>query len=116
MVDRMKRLPARFYCQLSGIEPVREWLKALHIDARRIIGFDVVIAEFGWPIGMPLCRSLGSRLWEIRSNLPRGRTARIFFCVSDGHMILLHGFLKKTQKTAKLDLDLAHKGKREVDQ
>jgi phage-related protein len=60
-----------------------------------------------WPIGMPLVRSLGSGLWEVRSSLPRGRIARVLFCVHDEQMVLLHAFIKKTQKTPKQDLDLA---------
>ena len=47
--------------------------------------------------------------WEVRSNLDRGRIARVIFCVHDGQMVLLHGFMKKTQKTPKGDLDLATK-------
>lgn len=72
--------------------------------------------EFGWPIGMPLCRALGNGLWEVRSSLPHGRIARVIFCVHDRHAVLLHGFIKKTQKTPKADLDLALRRKREVEQ
>jgi phage-related protein len=56
--------------------------------------------------------SLGRELWEVRSSLMRGRIARIVFCVEEGRMILLHGFIKKTQKTPQHDIDLALKRKR----
>lgn len=70
--------------------------------------------EFSWPIGMPLVRSLGRELWEVRSSLPRGQIARVLFCVERGGMVLLHGFLKKTQKTPQHEIDLALKPKKAV--
>ena len=105
----LKRLPARFYRSDSGNEPVREWLKNLAPADRRTIGEDIKDVEFSWPIGMPLVRSLGQDLWEVRSSLAHRRTARVLFCVTQGHMVLLHGFIKKTQKTPKTEIDLALK-------
>jgi phage-related protein len=58
---------------------------------------------------MPLVRPLGSELWEVRSSLPRGRIARVLFCVEEGRMMLLHGFIKKTRKTPQRDIELALK-------
>jgi phage-related protein len=107
-----KRLPARFYRSDSGREPVREWLKGLQPDERKVLGEDIKDVEFSWPIGMPLVRSLGRELWEVRSSLPRGRIARVLFCVERGGMVLLHGFIKKTQRTAQRDIDLALKRKK----
>lgn len=109
MVPRLKRLPAHFYRSDSGREPVREWLKGLEAEDRRVIGEDIKDVEFSWPIGMPLVGSLGRELWEVRSRLPRGRIARVLFCVEQGRMVLLHGFIKKTQKTPQHDLELALK-------
>ena len=93
---------------------MREWLQSLEIADRRIIGQDIATAEFGWPVGMPVCRSLGRGLYEIRSDLTSRRIARVIFCVADGRMVLLHGFIKKTQKTPKADLELALKRKKEI--
>src|SRR5271168_2586033 len=76
---RLKRLPASFYRSDSGREPVREWLKGLEPEDRKAIGEDIKDVEFSWPIGMPLVRSLGRGLWEVRSSLPRGRIARVLF-------------------------------------
>jgi phage-related protein len=56
---------------------------------------------------MPLVRSVGRGIWEVRSSLPHGRIARVLFCVEREYMVLLHGFMKKTQKTPKQDIDLA---------
>ena len=109
MVDDTKRLPAKFYATASGREPVREWLRDLAPMARRAIGLDVMRVEYGWPVGMPLCRSLGRGLWEVRSNLPDGRIARVIFCEQAGAMVLLHGFIKKTQKTPPQEIEMAWK-------
>jgi len=109
----VKRLPAAFYELQSGRLPVQEWLKSLDRIDRKIIGEDIKDVEFSWPIGMPLCRALGNGLWEVRSELTQGRIARVLFCIHKGRMVLLHGFVKKTQKTPDADLNLAVKRKKE---
>ena len=80
-------------------------------DDRKAIGDDIRTAEFGWPLGMPLCRAIRGRsgLWEIRSLLKDGRIARVFFCAHEGSMVLLHGFIKKSQKTPPQELEIATK-------
>lgn len=107
MKTDLKRLPARFYRSDSGREAVREWLQALEQQDRKVIGEDIKDVEFSWPIGMPLVRALGRELWEVRSNLPGGRIARVLFCVEHEQMILLHAFIKKTRKTPQRDIELA---------
>lgn len=81
---------------------------------RIVIGEDIKDVEFSWPVGMPLCRSLGDGLWEVRSSLARGRIARVLFCVTRGNMALLHGFIKKTQKTPAKVLELALRRMKEL--
>lgn len=110
-----KRVPARFYQAENGNEPVREWLKQLEPLDRKIVGADIKTVEYGWPVGMPTCRPMGKGLYEVRSNLPSGKIARVLFCVYEEKMILLHGFIKKTQKTSARDLDLALKRKRTLE-
>lgn len=114
MVDRRKKIAAYFYATAAGRRPVREWLLDLSREDRRVIGRDIQKVEFGWPLGMPYCRALGHGLWEVRSDLPRGRIARVIFCIVKGEMVLLHGFEKKTQKTPPQDIDLALKRKRDI--
>lgn len=115
MGDQPKRLPAVFWRSKTGAEPVREWLKDdLTKEDRYEIGTDIKTVEYGWPIGMPVCRALRDGLWEVRTDLPRGRIARVLFCVHERKMILLHGFIKKTQKTPKADRDLALERKKKL--
>ncbi|MGO9268937.1 MAG: hypothetical protein ACLQOO_01520 [Terriglobia bacterium] len=71
----LKRLPARFYRNPSGREPVREWLKSLPAQDRKIIGEDIKDVEFSWPVGLPLVRPLGRGLWEVRSSITDRRIA-----------------------------------------
>ena len=99
-----------FFRTEAGREPVREWLKALPTDERRLIGEDLKTLQFRWPLGMPLVRGLGGGLWELRSRLPN-RIARTLFFVSDKQLIILHGFIKKTQKLPPEDKALALKRK-----
>jgi phage-related protein len=110
----LKRIEAIFYRTTAGGEPVRDWLKGLQpIEDRKQIGVDIKTVEFGWPIGMPVCRPLGGGLYEVRSNLADGKIARVIFYVDvRGRMVLLHGFIKKTQKTPQSDLELATKNRR----
>lgn len=109
-----KRIPAFFYQSAAGAEPERDWLKRLGEADRRVVGQDIATVEFGWPVGMPTCKALGDGLWEVRSSLPSKREARVIFVVIDERMILLHGFIKKSQKTPKADIDLALRRKKEI--
>jgi len=102
-----KRVPAEFYRNENGTQPVRDWLKSLSKEERFLIGADIKTVEFGWPIGMPTCRPMGDGLFEVRTNLPQNKIARVLFCFYEGKMILLHGFIKKSQKTPKQQLNLA---------
>jgi phage-related protein len=95
-----------FYRTNAGSEPVREWLKGLDKEERKIIGEDIKTVQLGWPLGMPLVRKIDKRLWEVRIQLDR-KIARVLFTAHEGMMVLLHGFVKKSQKTPTNDLRLA---------
>ena len=109
-----KRVKAVFYRTEAGGEPVREWLKGLPSrEDRKRIGEDIKTVEFGWPVGMPVCRSVGGGIYEVRSDLAQNRIARVlFYFDKNGRMVLLHGFIKKTQKTPEEDLELARRNKK----
>ena len=100
------KLAVYFYATATGAEPVREWLRSLPAEERKIIGEDIKTVQFGWPLGLPIARKLAPGLWEVRSRLPT-RIARVLFTVKDDRMILLHGFIKKTQQTPAADIRLA---------
>ena len=96
-----------FFRTQVGREHVREWLKSIDKADRKVIGEDIKLVQFRWPLGMPLVRKIETDLWEVRSNLSGGRIARVLFTVGGNEMALLHGFIKKTQKTPQRDLNLA---------
>jgi len=108
-----KRVPAYFYRTEAGGEPVREWLQCLSSADKKAIGTDIRAVEFGWPLGLPLCRPLQDGVHEVRTDLANNRIARVLFYVdARQRMVLLHGFIKKTQKTPLADLTLAIKNKK----
>jgi phage-related protein len=98
MPDSLRPIPLAFWRSVAGREPVREWLSELPRNDRRTIGRDIAKVQFGWPVGLPLCRSLSGGLWEVRSSLPSRREARVFFGFHDGILIALHAIVKKTRK------------------
>ena len=108
-----RKIPLIFYC--AGNEPVRDWRKSLPEVERQAIGRDLMRAQWRWPVGMPLCRPLGSGLWEIRTDLPTKRTARVLLCLYHEHLVALHGFIKKTRATPAKDLTLARDRQKELE-
>ena len=100
-----------FYKSESGNEPAREWLKGLSKADCRIIGADILTVQYAWPVGKPLVDHLGDGIWEVRSRLAN-RLARTLFAVVDEEIVLLHGFIKKQQKTPANELELARKRKK----
>ena len=109
-----QKIPLIFFRSEQGTEPVREWLKDLPEAERHAVGKALLRAQWGWPVGMPLCRPMGSGLWEIRSDLPTKRTARVMLCLYQEHLVALHGFIKKTRTTPDEDLALARKRQKEL--
>jgi phage-related protein len=108
-----RKIPVVFYRTRGGSEVVRDWLRGLDEKERSEIGLDLMRIQFRWPIGMPLCRSIGDGLWEIRTNLPSNRIARVLFFVAQERIVVLNGFIKKTQKTPAEELALARKRMKE---
>jgi len=96
----------RFFCESTGSEPVRDWLKRLPVEERREIGTDIKTVQFGWPMGMPVVDHIDGEIREIRTRLAT-RIARVLFTLDGPVMVLLHGFIKKERKTPKAELDIA---------
>lgn len=114
MAGGFEPISLSFWRSTKGREPVREWLTELPLEDRRVIGRDMMKVQFGWPIGLPLCRPLSDGLWEVRSSLPSKREARVLFGFHDGELIALHAFFKKTQRTPPEELTLARQRLKEV--
>jgi phage-related protein len=112
--DRLTEIPVVFYRTAAGAEPVRDWLRSLPAEDRRTMGTDLATLQVGWPIGMPLCRSLGAGLWEVRSTLSNNRIARLLFFAEKGRIGVVHGFIKKTQRTPPAEIALAQKRMKEM--
>ena len=109
-----RKTPLVFYRSLGGKEPVREWLKSLDAADKAAVGQDLMRAQWRWPVGMPLCRPMGQGLWEVRTELPSRRIARVFLCLDEGVLVALHAFIKKTQKTPDEELATARKRMQEL--
>jgi phage-related protein len=112
--EQNPEMPVRFYRTEAGGSPVLDWLSGLDKRDRHAIGLDLMRVQFGWPIGRPLVRSLNGGLWEVRSSLPSQRIARLILCFHDQTLVVLHGFIKKTQKTPADDPALAKRRMKEV--
>lgn len=111
MVD--PKLTVRFFRTLQGSEPVREWLRELPAADRKAVDDEIRTVQFGWSVGMPLVRKLDADLWEVRVRL-KDRIARVLFTIETGEAILLHGFIKKSQKTPADELETALKRKKQL--
>lgn len=110
----MKKITSLFFENINGNKPVREWLLTFNKEDKKIIGKDIKTVEYGWPMGMPMCRQLDNKLYEVRSNISDKRIARVIFTVIGEYMILLNGFVKKTQKTPRNEIELALKRVKEI--
>ena len=104
----LQRLDAVFFRSESGSEPVRQWLKSLPKDERKALGENIAYVQFKWPIGKPRVDHLRGAVWEVRTSLSN-RIGRTLFAVEGRQMVLLHGFIKKTQQTPNDDIKLAEK-------
>ena len=114
MSPPIRKIPLFFYRTATGGEPVREWLRELSVPNRNTIGQDLMRVQYRWPVGMPLCRPLGDSLWEVRSSLTGNRIARVLFFIAEGQIGVLHGFVKKAQKTPADAIALATKRMKEM--
>jgi phage-related protein len=109
LMSRERSIEDHFFRLDSSREPVREWLKSLRPDERKVIGEDIKTLQFGWPVGMPLARKMVKDLWELRSILDRG-IARTFFTVYSDRIIRLHGFMRRRKRHRRTNWRLPNAG------
>lgn len=105
----LRKCPVVFFRTEAGADVIVDWIRSFDDADRFTIGQTLMRVQYRWPVGMPLCRSLDRGLWEVRVSLPSNRIARLIFVPRDGELLVLHGFIKKTQRTPQADLDLAEK-------
>jgi phage-related protein len=110
-----RKIQLVFFRNDGGSEPVRDWLKGLDQAERHAVGADLLRAQWRWPVGMPLCRPMGKGLWEVRTDLPNNRAARVLICFHQARLVALHGFIKKARATPEDDLMLARKRQKELE-
>ena len=106
--SQLRKMNAVFYRTLSGREPVRDWLKSLTREDRKVIGEDIVVVQLEWPLGRPQVDHLREGIWELRSRLDK-RHARLLFTATSGEIVFLHGFIKKTRATPSEEIALAER-------
>src|SRR5260221_12976319 len=102
----LPKLRAVFFATGAGREPVREWLTGLGASERKLIGTDIAYVQFKWPLGKPRVDHLRGPMWEMRTRL-RNRIARGLFVDAGDELILLHAFVRQTQKTPHDEIDLS---------
>lgn len=95
-----------FFKTAKDNEPVKEWLSSLDKYEKFEISKDIAKVQMMFPFKMPLVKSLGGGIFEVRSKL-NNKISRIFFCLKDKNIVLLHAFIKKTQETPKKELNIA---------
>ncbi|MFJ4344161.1 type II toxin-antitoxin system RelE/ParE family toxin [Pseudomonas sp. NPDC089401] len=115
MNNEAPTLTVCFYRTGAGSEPVRDWLASLPREQKRLIGTHIMTVQIGWPVGMPLARKLEKALWETRINL-EDTTARVLFTAKGNTTVLLHGFIKKSQKTPTVELETARRRQAALEQ
>jgi len=114
MAEKLDPIPLRFWRSASDREPVRDWLNELPLEDRRTVGRDIAKVQYGWPIGLPLCRPLSGGLWEVRSSLPSKREARVLFGFYNGELIALSAFIKKAQRAPQEEFALARRRLKDI--
>jgi phage-related protein len=114
MPENPRPIPLVFWKSATGREPVREWLRQLPREDQRSIGRDIAQVQFGWPVGLPLCRPMSGGLWELRASLPSRREARVIFAFHASMLVALHAFIKKSQRTPPDELALSRQRLKEM--
>jgi phage-related protein len=104
-------MEVRFYRAASGAEPVREYLRGLSLDERRMVGAALrALQTSGLTAPGLVTRQLDGKLWEIKAS-----DQRVFYCVAVGPVVwLLHAYRKASQKAPRRELVLAKARMEEV--
>ncbi len=99
-----------YYKSTKGISPVYDFIESLSVTTQAKISYTFdLLAQYGTALGPPHVKKLkGSDLWELR--ILGTTNVRIFYVARTGKtFLLIHGFVKKSQKTAKKEIKVALK-------
>lgn len=104
-----------FYTDCDGNKPVKEWLISLNVKARAKVLRNISLLEkFGLDVKEPFVKPLENKLFEVRAKDSEGIYRVIYFAHTGRKFILLHGFIKKTQKTPRKEIEIATKRMEEI--
>ena len=97
-----------YYEASRGRFPVKEFIDDLNAKEKAKIARTIdLLEEFGIDLGMPYAKHVEGELWELRARLSNNRLRILYFLNSGSVFIMLHGFVKKTQRVTKVDLEIA---------
>ncbi len=106
----MRQFIVEFYEDSNGKKPIEEFLLTLDIKMRaKILGLLQILQEKGNQLREPYSKHLEDGIFEIRGKVGTDITRVLYFFYFDGKIILTNGFIKKTQKTPKKEIQLAKK-------
>lgn len=102
-----------FYEDVNGNSTVRDYIEQLvknsptdknaKINKNKIFAYIKALQEYGTRIGKPIVKHIEGNLWELRPL----RNRIFFFYWKDNKFVLVHHFLKKSQKTPRKELETA---------
>jgi len=100
------------YTLENGRSPVEEFIESLEpkMQAKAIASIDL-LQEFGNKLRKPHSSPMGDGLFELRIKFASDITRIFYFFVVNNKIILTNGFVKKTMKTPKSEIELAKKYK-----
>ena len=115
--ETTRRWQVVYYQDRRGRRPVRKFLDSLSVTSRAtVMRRFALLEEFGLDVGWPHVRSVGGyrKLWELRVRT-QGGAVRLFYLAHTGHrFVILHGFVKKSGKTPRRELETAARRMRKV--
>jgi len=104
-----------YYHNQNNSSPIREWLDSLANEPKaEIFRILQMLGKYGIDLGLPFVRPLESKIYEIRAKDRSGIYRVLYFAHTDKTFVLLHGFIKKTQKTPRKEIEIALKRMKEV--
>ncbi|HAK87581.1 MAG TPA: type II toxin-antitoxin system RelE/ParE family toxin [Nitrospiraceae bacterium] len=99
-----------YYKDAQGNEPVREFLNSLHrpahAKAMRLID---TLSEYGVLLKEPFTKQIKGKIRELRVKDAQGNIRILYFTYTGRRFVLLHGFIKKTDKTPEREIETAEK-------